>query len=178
MNILGGGRPVMLGAWFGFTLVRLRHETEKSWYGNVLTGLQPITLPRSDSSRKRWFPFCVGIAQRFPPSEACQGTGSNQHTTEDWGRMNGFKRLDLSFTWPCLFCSFIQPWLCFSLFPAQLWEIKPLVINLSLKNNSYENAGFPFSIQIGGRKHVRYVNMTDINFMVRSICPYKPSVRL
>lgn len=66
-----------------------RHKTEELIWKCPHRIAAPA-LPRSDSSEKKWPPSCSGSAQHFPPSEASQG--SNQRTTQDWGRMNELQR--------------------------------------------------------------------------------------
>lgn len=54
---------------------------------------------------------------------------------------------------PDCFAVFNQPCLCFSVFfLAHFQEFFNPVTNLSLKNNSYKNTGFPISVRIGGKK--------------------------
>lgn len=90
-----------------------RHKIGKRWYGNVLTDLQAIILPNSDSSGKRQLPLCSEPAQHFTPSGASQGMGSNQHTIENWGTTDELKRWNLLHTslyWSLVLIAF--PFLC------------------------------------------------------------------
>lgn len=140
-----------------------RHKIGKRWYGNVLTDLQAIILPNSDSSGKRQLPLCSEPAQHFTPSGASQGIGSNQHTIENWGTTDELKRWNLLHTslyWSLVLIAF--PFLCrcasvffflflHPLFLVHLQEFVNPAMNLSLKNYTYENTGFTICVRIGGK---------------------------